>query len=426
MKTIGALVIGLGALTCSQLVWASGFRVGFAKEIITPAPDLLPINTAGYLGLKATGYRIDPTQPTGKEELYARSLVLEWTDTAGTTKRFALTILDALGVSNRITKNIRAGVTNETGVPDEHQFVGATHGHNAPDLQGPYGGVPAAYKQFVEAQAIKAVVDAHNALEPAEMFVSTSAGSNLNHNRRDWGFADTDIVLVEFKKPGNGKTIGSLINFAAHPTLRREVDFLSRDFCGPLVDFIEANLDATANDIAIFVNGVVGDVNPELLPGEDTHTYGERIAQEAISSRMSQVQVDTTQATMQTIEWDLTVGGALHSLLYMVGRLDYDARWENQKLKILTKLGYLRFGNTLEIVTFPGESLTRNGAEIKMHMTAEHKVFLGLTGDALGYFVPTDEWGTWPFSCRNNCYEEWLSPGRRLGDEAITKLTDMM
>jgi hypothetical protein len=47
-------------------------------------------------------------------------------------------------------------------------------------------------------------------------------------------------------------------------------------------------------------------------------------------------------------------------------------------------------------------------------MQAPHKLVLGNTGDALGYFIPGDEWQTG----KNNNYEESVSMGKTAGDNA--------
>lgn len=419
----------------STATWPTDFQVGFGKKIITPPEHLLPINKGGYLGLKATGYRMDPNQPTGKEELSARSLVLEGVEN-GVPKIISLTYLDLVGISNRVIAKILKGVEDATGIPEDNQFVGATHTHSAPDLQGPWGGVPDEYKQVVVSGAVEAAKEAFNSRTSAHMFVSKTAGPN--RNRRGWDSTDTSITFVVFKEPGiNGKTLGSLLNFAAHPVVRAKDNLISRDFCGFLVDYLEDHLDtANTDDIAIFANGVVGDVLPDgdiQVGDQRSKEYGHEIAAKAITAfQANKVQINPPQLTVERIRWDLTVTGFAHNLAYILGRLDYDAYWVNGKLKIDTSLGHLRFGDQLQVVTFPGESLTRNGFQnpdgnaIKQKMTADHKLFLGLTGDSLGYFVPSAEWRSWPFSCLNNCYEEWLSPGKKAGDDARDMLIGAM
>ena len=69
---------------------------------------------------------------------------------------------------------------------------------------------------------------------------------------------------------------------------------------------------------------------------------------------------------------------------------DYDFNEEDNSVDLQTS--YFRIGDTIQGVAFPGESLTNNGLPIKAAMTTPFRLFLGLTGDTLGYFVPTDEW----------------------------------
>ena len=83
---------------------------------------------------------------------------------------------------------------------------------------------------------------------------------------------------------------------------------------------------------------------------------------------------------------------------------------------------YFRIGDNIQGVAFPGESLTNNALPIKAAMTAPFRLFLGLTGDTLGYFVPTDEWLTG----RNGNYEETVSPGRLIGDITRDILVDLI
>jgi hypothetical protein len=416
----------------SSAAWSQEFEAGFAKVEITPLDEHLhcsdsdypdrndffggecwAINMGGYLNEKAKGIG-DP--------LYARSLVLR--DANGLT--IVLSYLDLTGISNRVIGNITGGVDNATGIEPDNQFIGAIHSHSSPDLQGLYGGVPNRYKRYVESRTILSVENALSSLQPAEMWVSSA--DTTSNNRRDWGYTDRSITLVEFKQPATEITIGSLLNFAAHPTLRDKDNQISRDFPGHLVDYMEENLDpGNDEDIAIFANGVVGDVHPDrsIQTGDqDAKEYGEQIAMAALATISTQEKVAPAEIRLRRIHWDLRVTGVLFNLAYLFGMLDYDGRWEDQKLMILTKLGYLRFGTQLQAVAFPGESTTRNGFDdgipdpgaraIKEAMTTDHKLFLGLTGDSLGYFVPSDEW----FSGRNNFYEELVSPGKAAGDQA--------
>ena len=94
-----------------------------------------------------------------------------------------------------------------------------------------------------------------------------------------------------------------------------------------------------------------------------------------------------------------------------------------------TQSSYLRVGSLaggLQLAAFPGESLTRNGLEVKQAMTAppcwRGGMVLGLTGDALGYFIPSDEWMTG----LNDDYEESISLGMTVGDTSRDAMAAMI
>jgi hypothetical protein len=73
-------------------------------------------------------------------------------------------------------------------------------------------------------------------------------------------------------------------------------------------------------------------------------------------------------------------------------------------------------------VAFPGEPLTRLGLGVKEPMKAPHKLILGNTGDALGYFIPGDEWQTG----KNDNYEETVSLGKTAGDNARANIVPLI
>jgi hypothetical protein len=81
------------------------------------------------------------------------------------------------------------------------------------------------------------------------------------------------------------------------------------------------------------------------------------------------------------------VSNAGFILAYYIGWLDYDAVINGTDFSFDTQASYFRIGDTIEGVSFPGESLTRNAHPILEAMTSPHRLFVGLTGDTLGYYV---------------------------------------
>jgi hypothetical protein len=76
-----------------------------------------------------------------------------------------------------------------------------------------------------------------------------------------------------------------------------------------------------------------------------------------------------------------------------------------------TRCGYLRLGDDVEAFCAPGEVLTRLVLPLRQSLGARHRLFLGLSQDTLGYFLPEDEWMTG----RNRNYEESVSMGKHGG-----------
>ena len=68
-----------------------------------------------------------------------------------------------------------------------------------------------------------------------------------------------------------------------------------------------------------------------------------------------------------------------------------------------------------------GEASTRLGLAIKNELKAPVKLFLGLSGGSLGYFIPADEWE----SGRNGNYEESVSLGKETSGRIESALKEM-
>ena len=99
--------------------------------------------------------------------------------------------------------------------------------------------------------------------------------------------------------------------------------------------------------------------------------------------------------------------------------LDYDLISNGFfNFEIDTQASYFRLGSNVQGVMFPGESLTRNGLPIKVAMRAPFKFFFGLTGETLGYFVPSDEF----WKGRNNNYEELVSLEDHVADSTRDRM----
>jgi hypothetical protein len=388
-----------------------GWQAGADAVSLAPTEDQI---ATGKLYMGAYGALTQRGPATGiHDEIAARTLVLR-----SGCDVVTMTILDMPGTSNRVIRAIGDAVSAETHIPKDSIYVGSTHSHSAPDLQGLWGHVPDDYKADVIQKTSQSIIAAFNAAKPADLYASK--GTAPNRNRRDWPMTDTELTVLEAQAK-DGSQIATLVNFAAHPViLGAENHLLSRDFCGYVVDFLEAKLGGKG----LFFNGVVGDASPAYQgsatdPFEKCQGYGETVAQNAIDATANHTKLSPgiyheQRAFAQEVTNDVFVA--------VRGILDYDFDQDAGRMSVDTQFTYFRFGKELQGVVFPGEALTRTGLDIKAPQTASYRLFLGLTTDSLGYFVKSDEWNTG----HNENYEETVSTGESAGDNAIRVLTELV
>jgi hypothetical protein len=390
---------------------ASGaFSVGAAVGDITPTQAELDTRRV-YLG----GYGILITRGEAEgvhDPIHARALAIE-SGNLGTV----FCILDLVGASNRVIGAIRDGAARRTGLGADAIFVGSTHTHAAPDFQGLWGGIPAEYKQRAIETAIDAIVEAWQSRRPATL--SVAEGEHEASNRRGWGFTDTELTVLDAHDEA-GERIATLIDFAAHPVSLDSGNLLiSRDFPGYTVDRAEELLGGTV----LYFNGAQGDCSPtggSGYPGAET--YGKSIAEAAVSALDDATPVGE-ELTVALRRFEPEVTNNRFQVAYQIGFLDYDVQIDaDGKLGLTTQLGYFRLGDEAEGVAWPGEALTRCGLPVKDAMDTPFRLFLGLTTDSLGYFVPSDEWKTG----RNDDYEESVSMGESVGDSVQAMAVQMV
>ena len=121
-------------------------------------------------------------------------------------------------------------------LPPERVFVAASHTHCGPDLQGMWGGVPAAYRATAVQGAVDAVRWAAANRTQVDLLVSSLTDPEtaaLLNNRRGWGYTQNTSAVLSLRSVATGETTGVLVNWGAHPTtLGRSVLELSADFGG--------------------------------------------------------------------------------------------------------------------------------------------------------------------------------------------------
>ncbi len=392
----------------------TNFLIGVDVTDVSPDQAQLGGNDL-YMGAYGAPYTRGPAQGV-HDPIYARSFAFE-AEGGGVI----LSIVDLPGMGNQNTRLLRKKVAELTGLEEGQVLVGTTHTHSGPDFMGLWGGVPGGYRDSLIERTATSMAAAWDKRVPGELRVAT--GKAPNNNRRGWGFTDDDMIVLDAFDL-EGARIGTLVNFAAHPVVLGEDNkLISCDYTGYTMTKLEAELGAPT---AIF-NGTLGDASPKVPEGmyaDDfaaAQAYGELLAGIAAELTASTEPVDPHIVWKQR-EWQQTVTNQLFQLASLLGILQYDFEMDGLDQKVTTQSTYVRLGTQVQLVGFPGEPLTRCGLAIKDTMKAPHRMILGNTGDALGYFIPADEWKTG----KNNDYEESVSLGKTAGDAARGEVVQMI
>ena len=409
----GLVLLLLAAALVSLFTSAAGFKVGVSVVNVTPSDEEIATGRIFLGGYGALGFRdgqgyLQPAEGV-HDPIWSRAFVVE--DDAGVVA--ATVVIDAVGISNRIMNEIRAGVEQTTGIPRDNLFISATHTHCGLDLQGLWGFVTDSYRSLFINETISSVAEAFASRRAAVLSVAETVG--YARNRRDWGYTDTAMTLLDAADASTGERIATVVNFGAHPvTLDSDVLVVSSDYPHYLRSHMESELGAPV----VFVNGVDGDVSPVMISAknfERCEEYGVSLAEIALDAfrNGSFVAVQGTSQSVATTHYTQQCTNPAFIGALLIDILDYDYEGSPEEgFTFESQVSYWQLGDTLGVITFPGESLTRNGLPVRDALPQPFGMFYGLTGDTLGYFVPTDEWE----SGRNGGYEESVSTDMYAGD----------
>lgn len=433
-------------------------RAAAATAVISPLSRHLEEGVylggyGGYRSRRATGVH---------DDIRARALVLS-DGAAGLGERdsttFALVALDLVGISHAHLTHIQRQASRQTGIPVDNVLIASTHSHASSDLQGLWGGVPAAYKAHLRSQVIGAIKAAASNLRDVKGVAASTQVTGIVRNRRGWDHTDTQLTALQFRAEG-GAPLATVVNFACHPTVTTDANVLvSCDF----PHFLVTSLERELGGVAVYVNGAQGDANPAKTGDfEEARRFGETVAaatakalrdgsplEPPLRLRSQTIHIPLgTEQLPTAASLLLSRGGPLLRAAASSGTLGWLARRMGRSgpmrsaqivaaLAMVSEQGIVRrgglphvptrvaalgLGPTVRGLTAPGEALTRLALPIKELLDSPHRLFLGLTYDSLGYLLPTDEWMTG----RNNNYEESVSLGPRAGPTVADALRGLV
>jgi hypothetical protein len=416
-------LLTLLVVLCSLSSYAHAeLKVGVGKAIITPDP-LLPVIGGVGQGKGVSGKR---------GELTARAMVLQQGETA-----VAIVQLDLLGFPSVLCDRIRAQVPR---IPADNILIGSTHTHSAPDCYGFPGrdGKSSAdlkYMDFVCNQAAVAINQALDKSQVAHLKIATGeAKGKIAYNYYAPELYDPRMSVVQAVTL-DGKTIGTLVNYAIHPeVLGNSVGLLSPDLVGPLCDKLEADLGG----MAMFMNGAQGGMitaDNRLLDQpadairarwQDARTWEEcvRIG-ELMASEAERIVKDASPQTDPALAcYSRVVKFPVDSDLMWIILLESPLKYPHNKDKsISTRLNLVNIGNA-QILTIPGEALPNIGYYLKRHMKGDNNLLFGLTNDAFGYIlteVDFNSFQTYEYISRTSLGER---TGKILIENALELIND--
>jgi len=274
MHTRSPLILLAVVLLLSSRAEARHFKVGFAKQDVTPTKATPMWGYGARHAALSTGIR-DP--------LYAKAVIID----VGTEK-LAIVGLD-LGRSptDAMMDRIRKAIKTTSGV--ELIMISGSHTHHGPviellDEPGKGQGVfddAVAYSTELEAKIIQAITAAAANVQDAKIGWGTKpvAMNRNRHSKIEPKPVDTELGVIRMDDL-NGKPIAIVVNYAAHPTMLDAADLrFSAEWPGAMMNAVEQQLGTNC----VFMQGASGDLS--VMTNEQTRgieAFGKAMASEVL------------------------------------------------------------------------------------------------------------------------------------------------
>lgn len=390
-------------------VHASHLFSGYSQSDITPTAEEGLSSCLGGYGLPYSRCGItESLDPITVSSLYL----------GNNKNQIFIVSLDTVGLGDSLIADIKNSVVNVAGtkINPNTILVSATHTHSGPDLQGLWGGVSVDYRARVIRAASKAIVDAYNTRSPAEIY-TWSAKSSVE-NRRGWNIVDDSINILDIRSKKNKKRIATLINMSAHPTV---IDATNKAWSSDFVGYLRNQVEWSLHTRAIFVNGIVGDAQPATNGerGVDVaKVFASDVSKEIVAASKKARELDASEISYAETDFTQQIENPMILLALKMGILDLDV---SETKSVTSQLGVISIGCDFKAIVFPGEALSRLGIPMKDSLKSRYKMFFGLTGDTLGYFIPQDEFGV----IQGRSTEENASLSKSIGDSVLQKYPEI-
>ncbi len=400
---------------------------GVVSVDVTPPVGVELCGYGFYLERASTGVR---------DRLKARALVLD----DGSTQ-IAIVSCDLVGLMPKTVAEARAVIADSTGIPGDSVMFACSHTHAGPatiDIRG-CGVVDWDYVATLPGLLADAVIQAHAALEPAQLGAGGTDAPGLGFNRveGDTGPLDTGMVIIRVDRP-DGAPLATVFNVTAHAVTNFHLNTLvSADWPGAAARQIAEEIGGEA----LFLQGSCGDVNPVLNhTGEPEEAA--KIASAAVrstrggiaymeapslaaSSALVELPLDviapleleaTVAATQEAANQDpsarMSLGAAKHLL---------EVHEQGAPQALQTEIQAFRIGDAL-VLAHGSELFCEFGLELKEQFAPRHVLVAGYVNDFIGYVPDPEDFerggyaaATVPQMCGNFPFTRDV--GTRLADE---------
>jgi neutral ceramidase len=207
--------------------------------------------------------------------------------------------------SEESLQRIRVRIQQEAGV--NHSLIAGSHTHHGPVLelsdrprhgQGTFDAALRYYSQLEDA-IVNSIVQATKELTAAKIATAAVELEGFNRNRHSKiGVAPIDrrLAVLKLDSVDSGKTIATILNFAAHPTsLPDDKLEFSADYVGSLRHEIET----AVGGVAVFMQGASGDLSTNRGPHGDHEQFGRALGKQATQLL---TQLETKPATKPSLK----------------------------------------------------------------------------------------------------------------------------
>lgn len=356
-----------------------GLQVGVALADITP-DNAINIELEGYGGPRLSTGVHDP--------LTARVMIINDGKSV-----VALVSLDLIGLFMNHIEDMKKMITEETGLQEENIFIHSIHSHSGPSMLGD-DAFNGDYRAKLNRSVTNCILEAFISSEKAIALISTGNSQVKTVNRRyPQKQLANSFTTIEFQDTMH-RTLSMLLNFGCHPVVLGPDNL---EITADYVYYLRKKVETEKGGMALFFNSRFGDVNPPPINNaaniyaRDKGTFamaqelGEQLAQDMIYSNLNS---DTLSISISTSSKTVA---------------DEQMQFTNH-----THISILNLGE-VQIAMIPGEPLEGFADIIETLLPGPYTLIFGQTGDAIGYIIPKNEWGTCTNSFISTCYEETLS-----------------